>query len=98
MQRAFDSVCAENGISVEKGVTVKSLEAQIAMVKAGLGMAFVPSQISRFCRDDEVTFYSFTEDLPRRNVVAVSRKGESLTRVALAMIDAMKQVSDKNIR
>ncbi|MBE6584701.1 MAG: LysR family transcriptional regulator [Ruminococcaceae bacterium] len=93
MQRAFDSMCAKYGVIVQKCVTVKSLEAQIAMVKAGLGMAFVPGEIKSFCKDDEVVFYSFEEDIPRREIVVVWRKDGALTKVSRELIQIMKTVS-----
>ena len=93
MQRAFDSMCAKYGVDVKKCVTVKSLEAQIAMVKAGLGMAFVPSEIKSFCKDDEVTFYSFEEDIPKREIVVAWRKDGALTKVSRELIQIMKTVS-----
>ena len=61
---------------------VKSLEAQIEFVKAGVGIALMPSGIERFCNDTSVTFYSFTEPLPRREVVVIWRKDQKLSNTA----------------
>ena len=59
---------------------MKSLEAQIEFVKAGVGMALMPSGIERFCKDSEVTFYSFTTPFPKREVVVMWRKNQKLSK------------------
>lgn len=91
MQRLFDSICAEHEITTECAAVVKSLEAQIAMVRAGVGMAIVPSGIERFCGDGEVRFYSFAQELPRRDVVAVWRHDRPLSKAARDLVQIMKE-------
>ena len=59
---------------------MKSLEAQIEFVKAGVGMALMPSGIDRFCKQGEVLFYSFTEDLPKREVILMWQKNRQLSK------------------
>ena len=90
MQRLFDNVCTEYGIHTESVAVVKSLEAQIAMVRAGVGMAVVPSGIERFCSEGEVRFYSFAQPLPRRSVVAVWRKDRPLSQAAKELVRIMR--------
>jgi len=58
------------------------------MVKAGMGMALMPGGIERFCRDDSVTFYSFRDRLPKRELVVMWRKDRPLSQVA----EELKQV------
>lgn len=82
MQMQLESFCVNYHLSIRPASVVKSLEAQIQMVKAGVGMALIPSGIEYFCNNDEVRFYSFIEELPRRQVVVVWRKGQKLSRVA----------------
>ena len=80
-------------MSVRPAAVVKSLEAQIEMVKAGVGMALTTSGIERFCERNEVRFYSFTNDLPKRQIVVAWRKDRPLSRAAeelKAMIRSMK--------
>ena len=91
MQRIFDGICAEYDIRTECAAVVKSLEAQIAMVRAGVGMALVPGGIERFCGDGEVRFYSFVQELPRREVVAVWRHDRPLSRAAQELVRLMKE-------
>lgn len=88
MQQQLDRLLADYRLSVRPAAVVKSLEAQIEMVKANVGMALVPSGIERFCKPDELRFYSFVPSLPRREVVVMWRKDRKLSRVA----EDLKQV------
>ena len=82
MQRQLDFLCIDYGLAVRPAAVVKSLEAQIQMVKAGVGAALVPSGIECFCGDGGVTFYSFAEKIPRREVVVAWRKDHKLSKAA----------------
>ena len=93
MQQQLEAFTAAHGLSVRPAAVVKSLEAQIEMVKAGVGMALTTSGIERFCERNEVRFYSFTNDLPKRQIVVAWRKDRPLSRAAeelKAMIRSMK--------
>ena len=93
MQKTLENICVDYELTVHKTAVVKSLEAQIAMVREGIGMALVPSGIERFCKDSEVVFYSFAEDLPKREVVAIwpkDRKLNIITRHFLEIIKAFE--------
>lgn len=93
MQRALDALCRDYELTVGKAAVVKSLEAQIAMVRAGIGMALVPSGIERFCSAGEVRFYSFVEELPKREVVALWRKDRYLSEAARDLIKGIKKIN-----
>ena len=82
MQRQLQELLRHGEIRVRTACVVKSLEAQIEMVKAGVGMALMPSGIERFCTDGSVRFYSFAEPLPKREVVVMWRKDRKLSQVA----------------
>ena len=82
MQKQLENIVLDHKLTIHPAAIVKSLEAQIEMVKAGVGMALMPSGIERFCKPDEVTFYSFTEPLPRREVVVMWRKDQKLSKTA----------------
>ena len=82
MQKQLQNILIEKKISIYTAAIVKSLEAQIEFVKAGVGMALVPSGIERFCNDGSVTFYSFTDSIPKREVVVMWRKDCKLSQVA----------------
>lgn len=91
MQKALVGLIDEYGLKLRKAAVVKSLEAQIAMVRAGVGLALVPTGIERFCSSEEVDFYSLKQDLPRREVVAMWRKDKKLNQVTRALVDVMKE-------
>lgn len=93
MQRALNNLCEGYHLNLNKAVVVKSLEAQINMVRNGMGMAIVPTGIERFCSEHEVRFYSFIQDLPRREVVAMWRKDRKLPKVVNDLIAVMKQIN-----
>lgn len=82
MQKQLENLSVDYRLAVRPAAVVKSLEAQIQMVKAGVGMALVPSGIERFCKSGEVTFYSFTDSLPKREIVVMWRKDRKLSKVA----------------
>ena len=92
MQRALNRLCQACGLTLTKSAVVNSLEAQISMVRAGLGMALVPTGIERFCSDREVVFYSLRQPLPRRKVVVLWRKDRPLSRVVQHLADVMQSV------
>lgn len=87
MQKQLDDLCIEYGLSLQKAAVVKSLEAQIAMVRAGVGMALVPTGIEIFCAKGEVRFYSFKENLPKRKVAVMWRKDRKLSQAAKKLIE-----------
>ena len=82
MREMLERLAAENGLSIRPAAIVKSLEAQIEMVKAGVGMAVVPSGIEHFAAHGEVRFYAFCEDLPKRELAVMWRKGQPLSETA----------------
>ncbi len=82
MQKQLANIMLDHKVTVYPATIVKSLEAQIEFVKAGVGMALVPSGIERFCKPEEVTFYSFNQPLPKREVVVMWRKDRKLSRMA----------------
>ena len=82
MQKQLRSLSVDYKIEPVAAAVVKSLEAQIEFVKAGVGMALMPSGIEHFCHDGSVSFYSFTEPLPKREVVVMWRKDRKLSNAA----------------
>ena len=82
MQRRLEELSEDLGLTLHTAAVVKSLEAQIAMVRAGVGMALMPTGIERFCAPGEVVFYSFLQPLPKRELVMMWRKDRKLSRAA----------------
>lgn len=92
MQKQFKDLCMDYGLSIQKAAVVKSLGAQIAMVRAGVGMALVPSGIELFCQKGEVRFYSFIEELPKRDVVVMWRKDRELSLAAKELKSVIHEI------
>lgn len=92
MQRALNNLCIDYNLKLKKAAVVKALESQISMVRAGVGLALVPVGIERFCPPGEVQFYSFQQELPRREVVVMWPKDRKLSRATRALIDIMKTI------
>lgn len=86
MQRQLQQFLETHQVSVKRAVTVKSLEAQIEMVKSGVGLAMVPSGIEKFVSRQEAVFYSFVPMLPRREVVVMWRRGRKLPQTAQDLV------------
>ena len=93
MQRQLENRLDENKLTVRTAAVVKSLEAQIEMVKAGVGMALMPSGIERFCKPGELCFYSFVPSLPKRQVVVMWRKDRTLSKVAEELKNVIKSIA-----
>lgn len=93
MQQGLNHLCDEYHIQLKKAVVVKALEAQINMVRKGIGMAVVPTGIERFCNEGEVRFYSFVQNLPRREVVVMWRKDRKQPHVVMDLVSIMKQIA-----
>ncbi len=87
MQKMLSGLLGDRAIKVRTAAVVKSLQAQIEMVKFGVGAALMPSGIERFCTDADVTFYSFSDDLPRREVVVMWRRDRKLSGIAEELKD-----------
>lgn len=92
MQKQLEDIAFDYKLKLYPAAIVKSLEAQIEMVKAGVGMALVPSGIERFCNDSSVTFYSFLDDFPRREVVVMWRKDRKMSRVAMELKEVIHSI------
>lgn len=92
MQKQLENIILDKKLSVSIAAIVKSLEAQIEFVKAGVGMALMPSGIERFCKPVDVAFYSFTEPLPRREVVVIWRKDQKLSKTAEELKEVIQAI------
>ncbi len=92
MQKQLKDLILGHKITVYPAAIVKSLEAQIEFVKAGVGMALVPSGIERFCKPGEVKFYSFSQALPKREVVVMWRKDRKLSTVAKEIVSVIHSI------
>lgn len=92
MQKTLSNLAIDYQLTFRQMAVVKSLDAQIAMVRAGIGMALLPSGIERLCSPDEVRFYSLKQTLPKREVVVMWRKDSHLNNVTKELIEIMKEI------
>lgn len=92
MQKQLENIIRDKKLSVNIASIVKSLEAQIEFVKAGVGMALMPSGIERFCKPGDVVFYSFTAHLPKREVVVMWRKDQKLSKTAEELKEVIRSI------
>lgn len=90
MQRFLQKLAEQKGLTFRPVVTVKSLEAQIMMVKEGLGAALVPSGIEALSGTDRIRLYRLSGEESSRTVAAVWRKGDELSEIARAFVDILK--------
>ena len=93
MQRTLNDICDAYDLRYHVAVDCRSIEAQLAMVRAGLGMALVPSGIARSNRDG-VCYYSVVQSLPLRDIVVIYRKEQYLTESMKEMIDILRTIED----
>jgi len=95
MQRRLYDLCAECNVVPKTAAIVKSLEAQIEMVRKGVGIALVPTGV---CKEDDssVSYYSLLQEAPKRKVVAVYRKDQYLSVVVKEFIKVMKSLFLEN--
>ena len=92
MQKQLNSLILYHHLTVKPVAVVKSLEAQIEFVKAGVGMALMPSGIERFCSDQSVNFYSFSTVLQKREVVVMWRRNIQLSKTAKDLKDVIHAI------
>ena len=93
MQKALTSLCREYGLHPEPAVTVKSLEAQLAMVQQRLGCALLPTGIEKISGNDKgILYFSLRQELPRRKIVVMYRKDKYLSQAMKDLIAVMKKI------
>lgn len=93
MQKQLSKICHEQGLELKKAAVVKSLEAQIAMVKKGMGAALIPTGIiDQEEVDERISYYSLKQELPFREVAVVYRKEQYLSKVQRDFMDLMKKL------
>lgn len=93
MQEALTDICIDNDIELKKAAMVKSLEAQIEMVRAGVGAALVPTGLIKYRENEEdVSYFSFIQELPRRQVAAIYHRDKPVSKVVKDLIDDIKKI------
>lgn len=90
MQQTAERICDKYRIAFRKVVECRSIESQMAMVGAAVGMALVPSSIARFSSDKSIKFYSLDLGAEDREVAVIYRRGQYLSKSIKRLIDLMK--------
>ena len=91
MQRLLDEQCDVYGIHYQTAVSCRSIEAQLAMVRSGMGMALVPSGIDKL-GEHGLRYYSIEQELPKREIVVAYRKEQYLSEPMKSFIDILKDL------
>lgn len=94
MQRALNYLCDRENITVRKSAVCYSIEAQINMVAAGMGFAFVPSG-SESLVSSGVNFYSLVYDLPKRKCAVITQKDKKITKMCSELVDIIVNMKDR---
>jgi len=91
MQRILEDICREYKIDINKIVICKSLESELALVREGIGAALLPSGMLNES-SDKVHCYSFIQEFPVREIVAIYRKEYEITKAVRDFIEILKNV------
>ena len=91
-QILMNGFCKEYELTVRTAVRCMSIETQFSMVKAGIGLALIPSSIAKYVDTDSVAFYSIEQETPDRKMAVIYRKGQYLSEAALALKEIMTSV------
>ena len=93
MQKQLENLAADFSLTVHPAAVVKSLTAQIEMVRAGVGIALVPSGIERFAAGRDIVFYSVAQTLPKRELVLIWRRDRRLSKAAEELKTVIKSIA-----
>ena len=91
MQRILDDMCYDSGVKLSPVVVVKSIEAQIEMVRMDIGAALVPEGIKKIGNKD-IRYYRVSYNLPKRQLAAVYPKNKQLSGVVNDFIQTAKLI------
>ena len=93
MQRELESLCLDLNISVKKAAVVQGPDAQIAMVREGIGMSLIPTGVLYGKEVAGVRLYSLIQDLPKRDVVIMWRKERKPSDMNLELIRTIREIA-----
>ncbi len=92
MYAVTQRVLKRYGVTVCPKIELSSVESLLSVVKSGVCAAFVPSGLAVSPADD-VGFYSIRQDFDFRNVAALYRKDQYLSRPVRDLIDIFKALA-----
>lgn len=87
-QTLMNGFCQDCQFAVNTAVKCMSIETQFSMVKAGVGVALIPSSLSKYSATNSVKYYSLLQDTPQRDMAVIYRKGQYLSKA----MQTLKQI------
>ena len=89
-----DELCSQYNLMFNTVLEVRSNEALISAVTSGVGAAIVPDCLSLYDEDNKrITFFSFEQDIPRREIVLAYRKDQYLSQPINDLIEIMQNIT-----
>ena len=93
MQLLTEEISEKYDLRLNTVLEVRSNDALISHVTSGIGAAIVPGVLSHFDeKQDRVAFYSFKQDIPKRELIIAYRKDQYLSQPIKDLIGLMKTV------
>jgi len=89
IQKLVDGQLRTQGVSPSRGGALQNIQAIIAMVEAGHGVATLPSFVTTACRRYDVSVQALAEPLVPIDFFVVCKKGRQKTALAAKLIDAL---------
>lgn len=91
-QIQLNNLYIKYNFSVKTAVECMSIETQYSMVKAGIGLALIPSSLSKYSPSANLEYFSLYQDLPYRDMAVIYRKGQYLSKALIALKEIMTSV------
>ena len=91
-QALMNAFCSRHNFSVKPAVKCMSIETQFSMVKAGVGVALIPSSLSKYSMTNSVDYYSLEQETPKRDMAVIYRKGQYLSKAMQELKEIMTSV------
>lgn len=94
MRLRTDELCTKYNLNLETTLEVRSNEALISAVTSGIGAAIVPDCLSHYDEDNKrIAFFSFEQEIPRREVVLAYRQDQYLSQPINDLIEIMQDIT-----
>ena len=95
MQKQLVDLCAASGISIYPVLECTNNLTMITMAQKGVGACLIPSSMVPFSErmaNDNIAYFSLSDELPIRKIVCISKKSRSLSEPLKHLIELMKEV------
>ena len=93
MRMIVDELDKQYGLELNSVLEVRSNDALISHVTSGIGVAIVPGVLSHYDENqDRIAFFSFKQDIPKRELIIAYRKDQYLSEPIKDLIGLMKSL------